>query len=134
MPPKKPVIQPRLPRPIPPPLTPDAQAWIDEASQGGVRRPETSRDVAGHPTTSQDTPRRPETPEDTPRRPTSSRAPQGSKVLVERRSGDIKRRVTIYLEPITARRLEEYCDEERHPMSDVVTAAVREYLAKRARR
>lgn len=124
MPPKKPTF---TARPAPPPPAPsdELDAWI---AQG---RPETSRDVTGRHETPQDASRRPETSQDAPRHP---RAPQGSKVLVERRSGDIKRRVTVYFEPRTAQRLEEYCDAERYAMSDVVTLAVREYLAKHARR
>lgn len=114
MPPKKPTFS---ARPAPPAPAAELDEWIAKG------RPETSRDVTGHPETSEDTPRRPET----------SRAPQGSKVLVERRSGDIKRRVTIYFEPRTAQRLEEYCEAERYAMSDVVTIAVREHLARRAR-
>lgn len=71
---------------------------------------------------------RPETSQDVPKRPKTPRAPQGSKVLVERRTGDPKRRFTIYLTEVAAARLEMRARVTRYTMSELINELVMQHL------
>lgn len=75
-------------------------------------------------------------PSDVSGRPAASpgvpapRAPQGSKVLLTRRNGDVRRRMTVYLTESTADDLEDHCADGNREKSAVVDRAVRAYLAR----
>jgi len=68
------------------------------------------------------TPGRPGTSRDVPT--SAPRAPQGSKVLVARKSGAVRRRMTVYLSEDTAEALTRLCRNEGREQSNVVEAAL----------
>lgn len=54
------------------------------------------------------------------------------KSLVRLANGDERRRMTVYLSLETNTALRAYCEAERYTVSEVVSAALREYLARRS--
>lgn len=56
------------------------------------------------------------------------RAPFGSKILVERGGGKVRRRMTIYLPPEIADRLVSWCEAHGREMSHTITEAVGTFL------
>lgn len=64
--------------------------------------------------------------------PRPSRAPAGSRALIERADGRTRRKTMLYLDPETAGALLAYCRAEGREISHTVDAAVREYLERRA--
>jgi hypothetical protein len=70
----------------------------------------------------------------TPGRHPKPRAAAGSAVLFERKRGPAKRRMNVYFTPETFALLEEHCAREDVDLSRVIDVAVREHLARKARR
>jgi len=56
------------------------------------------------------------------------RAPQGSKVLLTRKSGSVRRRMTVYLTETTAARLQAWCQTERREASACIDDAINDWL------
>lgn len=64
--------------------------------------------------------------------PRPSRAPAGTRALVERADGRTRRKMLVYLAPDTAESLLAFCRAEGREISHTVDAAVRAYLDARA--
>jgi hypothetical protein len=60
--------------------------------------------------------------------PRPARAPFGSKTLIERRGGKVRRRMTIYLPPELADRLVHWCEAQGREMSHMIAEAVGTFL------
>ncbi len=125
--PKKPVIKPRLPKPIPTPLSQAAHAWVHEAAPHNVvERRATSGDVAERFETSHDVAQRQATLQSVARAPRRAK-----KALVTFASGDVKQRMTVYLDDVTAEALALTCARDRYRTSEAIEEAVRDWLVKR---
>lgn len=105
---KKPPRTPSLLRPEAPPSALEDPAALERFIRGAPS------DVPGRPATSPGVP--------------APRAPQGSKVLLTRKSGDVRRRMTVYLSEDTAELLARVCKHEGREQSRVVDDALQEYL------
>lgn len=91
---------------------------VDPAVVEGFIQEGRARAAPGRPGTSPDVP------------VPAPRAPQGSKVLLTRKNGDVRRRMTVYLTEATAEDLEDHCIDGNREKSAVIERAVRAYLAR----
>jgi hypothetical protein len=107
---KKPAATVRAPSPRP------AAAEVDPAAAEAFILEGRGRAPAGRPGTSPDAPA------------TAPRAPQGSKVLVARKSGAVRRRMTVYLSEDTAERLKAWCETQHREASASIDDAINEWL------
>ena len=96
-------------------------AAVDPTVAEGFIQEGRARAAAGRPETSPDVPRA---------RP---RAPQGSKVLLARKSGDVRRRMTVYLQEDTADRLKAWCEAGRTHVSGTIDDAINAWLDQQVR-
>jgi hypothetical protein len=84
-------------------------------------------DVHKHSKTSKDIHKGPATPAPEAR----PRAPFGSKTLVERGGGKVRRRMTVYLPPALADRLVRWCEANGREMSHTIAEAVGTFLKRK---
>ncbi|MDP3177917.1 MAG: hypothetical protein Q8M76_08435, partial [Spirochaetaceae bacterium] len=84
------------------------------------------RAAAGRPGASPDVPATAPTP--------TPRAPQGSKVMITRKSGVRRWRMTVYLNPATAQQLKDHCEaHDNVEQSLVVEKALRAFFEQAGR-
>lgn len=124
MAPKRSPVEPR--RPPMPELSRAEAEFIANDPHNVVERRATSGDVAERSETSPDVAQRHTTSGSVVRAPRRAK-----KALVIFASGDVKQRMTVYLDDVTAEALALACAHERYRTSEAIEEAVRDWLAKR---